>query len=345
MAELSVGVVGFGYWGVNHTRGLHGRGDLLVTVIDPDPERRAAALDAFPGILTAPSLEDVRTVLDAAVICTPPHTHRDLGVAAMQRGAHVLIEKPMATSARECAELIDVARECGRVLMVGHTYDYHAVVDDLARRVKDGELGTIRYLDSARLSVGGYRNDVNVMWDMAPHDIVIMRRVLDAWPNRVAAWSMDHTGEGIDDVAMIRLDFDRLNTVGYIRVSWLNPVKARELTIVGSDKMAVFNESEPRDRPIQIVHSGAETRLGAGSRHPLPPGYGPELIHQPRVAQSEPLARQLDHFLRCIRTGATPRTHGLEGLRVVEILEAADRSVATGQAVDVHAFEEIMVVS
>ena len=345
MAEVSVGVVGFGYWGANHVRGLYGRAGITVTVVDPDPGRRAVALQAFPGIATAANLDEVSHLLDAAVICTPPATHHDLGVAAMTAGAHVLIEKPMATSARECAELIDVARICRRVLMVGHTYDYHAVVDQLAERVSVGELGAIRYLDSARLSVGGYRRDVNVMWDMAPHDIVIMRRVLNSWPNRVAAWSMDHAGEGVGDRAMIRLDFDRLNTVGYIKVSWLDPIKVRSLSIVGSEKMAVFDELRPSERPLRLVHSGNESRLGEGSQHPLPAGYGAELITEPLIPQWEPLARQLDHFLRCIQTGATPRTHGLEGLRVVEILEAADRSVETGQAVDVHAYEEIMLVS
>lgn len=343
MADLVMAVVGYGYWGANHLRALQRRSDVTSVVVDSDAARREAAVAAFPGLRAVASLDELHGEIDAAVICTPPGAHRDLGIQAMRLGAHVLIEKPMATSAEECAALIAVAEECDRVLMVGHTYDYNAVVDDLARRVQADELGTIRYLDSARLSVGGYRRDVNVMWDMAPHDIVIMRRVLNAWPNRIAAWSMDHSGEGVDDIAMLRLDFDGLNTVGYVRVSWLDPVKVRRLSIVGSDKIAVFNESTPSETPVRIVHASSEPRLGAGSTHPLPPGYAPELITEPYIEQWEPLARQLEHFVHCIRTGSQPRTDGLEGMRVVEILEAADLSARTGQPVELDFQDDLMV--
>jgi predicted dehydrogenase len=340
MRKRTIGVVGIGYWGTNHLRGLVSRGNIDVVAIDPDLDRREAALRSFPAVRTVSSIENVLPTLDAVIICTPPATHCLLATTAMNAGVHVLIEKPMATSEAECRAIESVALSTGTVLMVGHTYDYNDVVDDLSRRVSEGELGAIRYVDSARLSVGGYRTDVNVMWDMAPHDIVIMRRILDAWPSRVSAWAVDHAGSGRADIATLRLDFEDRNVVGYIRVSWLDPVKVRRFSIVGTDRMAVFNESVPSLRPVRIVHSARESGLGAGSTHPLPSGYGDELISEPIIPQREPLGRQLDEYLHCIETGERPRTDGYEGRRVVQVLEAADLSASTGQTITLPAMGE-----
>lgn len=336
----SIGVVGIGYWGKNYLRGLLGLGDVEVVGVDPDPDRRAEVHRAFPAVRMVSSMEEALPMLDAAIICTPPHSHRALAITAMNAGVHVLIEKPMATSESDCRAIESVALSTGMTLMVGHTYDYNDVVDDMTRRVRTGELGEIRYLDSARLSVGGYRSDVNVMWDMAPHDIVIMRRLANAWPTRVSAWAVDHSGSRKADVATLRLDFEDQDIVGYVRVSWLDPFKVRRFSIVGSEKMAIFNESDPDIAPLRIVDSGREKRLGVGSVHPLPPGYGSELVSEPMIQQREPLGRQLDEFLRCVRTGGRPRTDGYEGRRVVQVLEAADLSAVTGQTIAMPAMGE-----
>lgn len=333
MKTMAVGVVGYGYWGANHVRGLVTRGSFEVWAIDPDERQRAAAVALFPEVRTAASLEEAAPALDAVIICTPPVSHCELACAAMRAGLHVLIEKPMANSEAECRVIEAVAAETGLTLMVGHTYDYHDVVDDLVRRVGRSELGALRYLDSARLSVGGYRSDVNVMWDMAPHDIVIMRRIMDAWPTRVSAWADDHAGTGLADIGTLRLDFEPQNVTGYIRVSWLDAVKVRRLSIIGTDRMAIFNESRPSLQPVRIVHSAGEERLGERSTHPLPPGYGDDLISEPTIEQREPLGRQLDEFLDAIATGRRPRTDGYEGRRVVQILEAADLSAESGQTI------------
>ncbi len=345
MSELSIALTGYGYWGANYLRTLDRHPSVRVVVVESDARRRQAAKAAAPGVRTVASLAVLPFPVDGVIICTPPASHRDLAVEAMAAGAHVLVEKPMATTSGECHDMMIAALTNRRLLMVGHTYDYHSGVDELARRVGSGSVGSVRSLDAARLNIGGYRNDVNVMWDLAPHDIVIMRRVMDSWPSRVTAWSTDHTGNGMADLAMLRLDFDEPGTVGYIKVSWLDPVKVRRLSIVGTEQIMTFDELSTGDRPICVIDSAAEPRLGPGSQHPLPAAYDEALISKPSVVSAAPLDRQLDHFLDCIVTGAVPRTSGVEGLRVVEILEAADLSALTGAPVAVRAHDDIVVTS
>lgn len=335
MAGLPIAVVGYGYWGKNYVRNLVER-DTPVVVVDPDSNRRQAASDAFSGIATFQDLASIPQPVAAAVICTPPATHYTLGTEAMRLGASVLVEKPLATSGDECRELIATAEQQGVTLMVGHTYDYNASIDHLAERVAQADLGAVRYIDSSRLSVGGYRDDVNVMWDMAPHDIVAMRRILDAWPNRVSAWAQDHAGTGFADVAQLRLDFDDLGVTGYIRVSWLNSHKVRQLSVVGQRKIAVFDETSVSGMQVQEMQTGGRTGLGERSTHPLPGIYDTDLISTPFVKQNEPLGEQLEHFLDCVAKGRQPRSCGVEGLQVVEILEAADRSADTGMPVQLR---------
>lgn len=273
MAELSVAVCGFGYWGPNHVRVLQREIGATTIVVDPDPGRLAEATSLYPDIETVPSLTEATVVPDAAIVCSPPATHEQVAGDALRAGCHVLVEKPLAASSAEGERLLAVATEHDRILMTGHTYDFHPVVAELEALAASGGLGEIRYMDSARLSVGGYRNDVNVLWDMAPHDIVIMSRVMGSWPNRVTAWANDHTGFGMNDVGMMRLEFPGAKTVGYIRVSWLDPVKVRRLSIIGSQQMAVFNDAADPRKPLKLIETGAADRLGEGTMHPLPGAY------------------------------------------------------------------------
>ena len=333
---LRVGVIGTGYWGVNYLRILNERTDTSCIAIDPDESALQHAVRRFPDLRTATELESVSSDLDAVIVCTPVHAHGEAVDHAIDHRLHVLVEKPFAASSSHCLRLSDRAARADLTLMVGHTYDYHPVVHDLAYRVRHGELGNVRYLDSARLSLGGYREDVNVLWDMAPHDIVIMRRILGSWPTRVSAWCIDHTGHGVPDVGMIRLEFQSPSTVGYIRVSWLDPMKVRRFTVVGSEKTAVFNDVTDPTNPLRIVDTGLEPRLGEGTTHPLPPAYNDDLISKPEVQLVEPLAGQVDHFLQCIKNDATPRSSAHEGLQVVRVLEAADESATTGLPVELN---------
>jgi predicted dehydrogenase len=331
----AVAVVGYGYWGQNLVRVLTGRGDTVVVVVDSDEARHASLAQRFPGVAAVGELDEVLDRVDAVVIATPPASHMTLVGDALRAGCDVFVEKPFTTTSADGEELMALAADRDRVLMVGHTYDYHPVTHELARRFQEGDLGRIRYLDSARLSMGGYRDDVNVLWDMAPHDIVIMRRVLDRWPSRVSAWCIDHSGFGMPDVGIMRLEFEDPDTVGYIRVSWLDPAKVRRFTVVGDKRTAMFNDVSDPAQPLRIIDTSAEARLGAGARHPLPPGYDPALVSAPSVPVVEPLATELDHFLHCVATRREPYTSAAEGLAVVRVLEAADQSALSGTPVTV----------
>lgn len=333
MANLTVAVCGFGYWGPNHVRVLQREVGATTVVIDPDPDRRATAESLYPDIENAPSLADLAVAPHAVIVCSPPATHEQVAVDALRAGCHVLVEKPLAPTAAVGERLVALAAEHDRILMTGHTYDFHPVVAELERLASSGDLGEIRYLDSARLSVGGYRNDVNVIWDMAPHDIVIMSRIMGSWPNRVTAWADDHIGFGMNDVATMRLDFPGTRTVGYIKVSWLDPVKVRRLSVIGSQRMAVFNDAADPRTPLRLIETGASDRLGEGAMHPLPGAYPDELITTPVIEPVEPLTAEIDYFVRCITTGTAPtRSSGADGLAVLRVLEAADRSAETGTA-------------
>lgn len=331
MADLRVAVCGFGYWGPNHVRVLRREIGATTIVVDPDPERRAAAAALYADIETVPSLAEASVSPDAAIVCTPPATHEQVAGEALRAGCHVLIEKPLAATSEEGERLLAVAAEHDRILMTGHTYDFHPVVAELEALASAGELGEIRYMDAARLSVGGYRNDVNVLWDMAPHDIVIMSRVMGSWPHRVTAWADDHTGFGMNDVGTMRLEFPGTKTVGYIRVSWLDPVKVRRLSVIGSQRMAVFNDAADPRTPLRLIETGASDRLGEGTMHPLPGAYPEELITTPVIEPVEPLTEEIQYFVNCITTGTAPtRSSGADGLAVLRVLEAADRSALTG---------------
>ncbi len=334
----SIAVVGCGYWGANHVRVLHAMPGVAVTAVDPDEARLAELSHMHPGLATATDLSQVVDELEAVVICTPPRSHGALVREALEGLCDVLVEKPLVTSSEECRQLMQLAEQHDRVLMVGHTYDFHPAVDELRTAYVRGDLGDVRYLDSARLSVGGYRDDVNVLWDMAPHDIVIMRRVLDAWPSRVSAWAVDHTDNGVPDVGMIRLEFREPETVGYIRVSWLDPVKVRRFTIVGSNQTAIFNDVSDPLMPLRFVDTSSDPRLGEGSLHPLPPGYHDDAIFSPFLPAAEPLVLEVTHFLDCIDSREDPRSSAAEGLGVIAILEAADLSATTNQPVDISPY-------
>jgi predicted dehydrogenase len=343
LVRQSVGVVGSGYWGRNLVRVLLGDVNLDVTVID----ERERALDEmkvlYPGIRVARSLAEVADRLDIVAIATPPASHEVLVRTALLADCHVFVEKPFTTRLDHALQLSELARSRGLVLMVGHTYDYHPVVRDLAERVQRGDLGVLRYLDSARLAVGGYRTDVDVIWDMAPHDLVIMRRIVGSWPSVVTAWGSSHAGLGPSDIGLLRLEFPNSAVIGYVRVSWLDPERVRRFTAVGDERMAVFNELS--DPPLRLIDTQAEPRLGAGSTHPLPAGYRDELVSYPAVASAEPLSTEMAHLLHCVATGETPRSDATEGSAAVAVLEAADRSRLSGRPEAVESVALVGVVA
>lgn len=333
---VHIGVIGFGYWGPNHVRVLSRTPGTQTAVIDPDPGQRARAVELFPNVKAYASLDECDLPLDGVIVCSPPATHLAVTKQAFARNCHALVEKPLALSSAEAEAMVDAAEQAGRVLMTGHIYDFNAATFWMEEQARQQRYGSIRYIDAQRLAVGGYRTDANVLWDMAPHDLCLMRRVIGRWPSSVSTWAEDHSRLGVADVAHMRLEFPGTATVGYIKVSWLNPVKVRRFTVVGDANMVVFDDAADPTAPLTVIETGATSALGEGARHPVPGAYPDELIESPVIEPVEPLAAEVGHFLHCVRTGEAPtRGTGVDGLQVVRILEAADQSVRSGEAVTI----------
>ena len=231
---MRIGVVGGGYWGSKHLRVFAGMGDVEeVTLVESVPERRADLVASFPTVRAVADLDEVLDDLDGVVIATRADSHVELGLKALRAGVSALIEKPMATSFADAQLLCREAEAAGLVLMAGHTFEFNPVVVELKRRITSGELGDVHYLRSLRLNLGLYQGDVNVIWDLAPHDVSIINYLLDDTPTTVSAWGHESAGTGFEDVAMVRLQYERSNVEAYVHVSWLDPSKVREVTVVG----------------------------------------------------------------------------------------------------------------
>lgn len=330
---MRVGVVGYGYWGSKHARVLTSTPDVAVTVVDTSPARLAQARSAFPTAQLACRLSDVLPFVDAVVIATPPRTHVQLALEAVAAGSHVFVEKPLATTVTDCRSLIESANDAGVVLMVGHTFEYNAAVRKLGELIDNGELGEICYIDAARLNLGLYQQDVNVIWDLAPHDISIINFLLRRSPSSVSAWGYAHATEVLQDVAYLQLRYRDPGLSAYVHVSWLDPCKVRRVTVVGTEKMAVYNDVSHNER-IRIYDVGVTASSEPDVMHAMPMNYRYGDIISPYIPFEEPLALQDAHFIQCIRDGTRPRTDGTSGLAVVRVLEAASEALVLGREVE-----------
>jgi predicted dehydrogenase len=311
--ELRVGVIGAGYWGSKHIRVLcTSQAVASVAAIDLSEDRLRLLTRSFPSLQTFSELHEALPHIDALVVATPPTTHHFIGLEAIAAGKHVLVEKPLATSVVAAQRLVDAASAAGVVLMVGHTFEHNAAVWKLRDLVRSGELGHVYYIDTGRLNLGLYQTDVNVIWDLAPHDVSIVNLLLGRAPSTVQTWASRHAHHRFEDVAYLRLVYDGLDVQANIHVSWLDPCKVRRVTVVGSKKMAVYNDLAAEER-IRIHDKG--------------------VITVPFVPAEEPLTVEDEHFIECILTGATPRTDGRNGLAVVQVLECAQRSLRLGHPV------------
>jgi predicted dehydrogenase len=297
---------------------------------------RAVAIDARLPLLSGmahllatgdgfTSLAAALPHIDAVVVATPPASHVDIGLEAIRAGKHVLIEKPLATTSAGARLLIDAAREAGVTLMVGHTFEYNGAVRMLRELVQTEELGNLYYLDSARLNLGLYQSDVNVVFDLAPHDISIANYVLGSTPTSVQAWGSHHVDSTFEDVAHLRLHYDDIGVSAHIHVSWLDPRKVRQLTAVGSKKMVVYDDTNAEER-IRIHDKAVLPNTDGASPARVHYHRGP--VTAPVVEFEEPLAVQARHFVECLTSGRPPHTGGASGLAVVEVIEAAQLSLA-----------------
>lgn len=324
---LRVGVVGVGYWGSRHVRVLRSTTGVA-SVIGVD-QRFTRIDDGHPqidhGIAAYADIEDALPHVDAVIIATPPASHALLGLKAIAAGKHVLIEKPLATTTDAAWSLVDAAEAAGVVLMPGHTFEHNAAVHKLRDLVRGGQLGRLFYLDCARLNLGLYQTDVNVILDLAPHDISISNFVLGSRPTTVTAWGSRHVHPEHEDVAYLRLDYADLGVRANIHVSWLDPHKVRRITAVGSKKMVVYNDVADGERIRVYDKSAVPPEEGDGPLSQVAYHLGD--VVSPFVAFAEPLAVQDQHFVDCIANGSHPSADGSSGLAVVQVLECAQISL------------------
>jgi predicted dehydrogenase len=333
--ETRVAVVGYGYWGSKHVRVLSAMPDVGVVVVDGDPERLEEAAAHHPSVeATATDLDDVLDRVDAVLVATPPAAHTPIAIQAIDAGKHVLVEKPLATSVADAERMVIAAAVNGVHLMVGHTFEYNAAVRQLRDIIRSGTLGRVLYIDSARLSLGRYQPDVNVIWDLAPHDISIASFLLDELPVATSVWGHRNVVPWREDVAYLRLDFP--HTHAFVHVSWLNPNKVRRTTVVGERKMAVYDDLSDNER-IRIYDIGVDPAEidSPASAHELPVSYRTGDIISPFVPFREPLMTQDREFIDSIRSGTPSGTPGERGLDIVRVLAATDVAMATGRTATV----------
>jgi predicted dehydrogenase len=330
--DVRVAVVGYGYWGSKHMRVLSSMPGVQVTIVDQDVDRIAEAKRAYPAAEAARRLDEVLDRVDAVVVATPPSAHATIALQALRHGRHALVEKPLATTVDDAQSMVDAAAANGVHLMAGHTFEYNAAVWKLKELIDSGELGRILYIDAARLSLGKYQRDCNVIWDLAPHDISIASFLLDEVPRTTWVWAKRHVGNRHADVAYLRLDFERAATHAFVHVSWLDPCKVRRVTVVGDRKMAVYDDMSDNER-IRVYDIGVDPADpdDHGESHAMPVSYRTGDIVSPFIQFNEPLLVQDSHFIECIRTGATPNTPGQRGLDIVRVLAATDVAEATGR--------------
>lgn len=325
--DMEVAIIGCGYWGSNLVRNFVQTNKIQeLTCCDLDPKRLERMHNLYPSVKTTTDYRELlqRPSLDAIAIATPAKTHYTIAKEFLSAGKHVYIEKPMTHSYETSLELIRLAEEKQNILMVGHTFEYTATVNKIKSIIESGELGKILYIHSIRANLGLFQPDINVVWDLAPHDISIIMHLMGEMPVSVNAQGKAHFNH-VEDVAITTLNF-RNNLIAFIHSSWLDPNKTRRTTIVGSRKMLVYDDVEPQEK-IKIYDKGIDVPPYYDTYADFSLSYRYGDIAIPRIDDYEPLKKQCNHFLECIQRGRMPLTDGYNGLRVVTILEAANKSL------------------
>lgn len=332
MGVIKLGVIGYGYWGPNLARSVY---DLpsaqLVAIADKKDSQLRRAKSKYPGVLLVEDYRELFSLgLDAVIISTPPQTHFKIAQDCMMHDLHVLVEKPLTLKSSEAEELIGLASTRGLILMVGHTFEYNSAVQAMKKYIDCRDLGDLYYIDTARLNLGLFQRDSNVLWDLAPHDISILLYLLGDSPVSVSAQGMACISPGVYDVAYLNLIFPH-NLTAYVHVSWLDPRKVRRVTVVGSKKMVVYNDLDGEGR-IKIYDKGVEAPSDVNSFGEFEYNYRAGDIMIPHIHFAEPLLQECQHFIESVSTCSQPRSSGLAGLKVIKILEAAQRSLANGSS-------------
>jgi len=328
LEPVRTGVVGLGYWGPNLIRNLQELETSEVSwICDLDRARLQSIGKRYPAARSTTSFDDLLNdpELEAVAIATPVSTHHPLALAALEAGKHVFIEKPLAASSEEAKELMTVAEERGLTLMPGHTFLYSPPVNMIRDLIRSGELGEIYFISMSRVNLGLHQSDVSVAWDLGPHDFSILRYWLDATPSHVSAMSRSCVFPGIPDVAFINLEYLG-GAIAHVELSWLAPSKLRRTTVVGSNKMVVYDDVSPE--PVRVFDSGVMLR-DPQSFGEFQLSYRTGEIVSPAVQPAEPLQVEMADFCQAIRSGKAPRSSAELGVAVVRMIEAVDVSLAS----------------
>jgi predicted dehydrogenase len=321
---VRVGVVGLGYWGPNLARNLAAIPGCEVSwLCDASEEARVRLERSFPGARVTDVIGEVLDdpQLDAVALATPVPTHAELAVAVAEAGKHCFVEKPLATNAADAERAVAAAAEAGRILMVGHLLEYHPAVARLKELVEDEELGPLRYVYGNRLNLGKLRADENALWSLGAHDVAVVLHLIGEEPEECVAHGASYVREGVQDVVFCYLRFPS-GIVAHLHLSWLDPHKERRLTVVGARRMATFDDMLIEGK-LAVYDKGFDEDARSWGEYITRSGD----IFSPQVPNTEPLRIECEHFVECVRTGATPRSDGHNGLRVVRVLEALQRSL------------------
>jgi predicted dehydrogenase len=323
---VRLGVIGYGYWGPNIVRNFSSHQDCkVVAVCDKNPTALARVLGRHPGVRVTTEVDDVvlSTDIDAVAIVTPVSFHYELAKKALESGKHIFVEKPFTATSTQAEELIELAEGKNLHIMVDHTFLFTGAVRKIKHLIDDGTLGPLYYYDSTRVNLGLFQHDVNVLWDLAPHDLSIMDYFIGQEPELVVATGGAHVNE-LENIAYLTVYFPN-NVLAHINVNWLSPVKVRTTLVGGQKKMLVWNDLDPSEK-LRVYDKGADVRTEQGVHQALV-SYRTGDMWAPKVEEVEALQVETRYFLDCLKNGMKPFNDGRAGLRVVRILEAAEQSL------------------
>lgn len=324
---MNLALIGFGYWGKNLARNIqNSKSCSFFALAEGDEKRRDTFLNQYPSVKVFETAEELnqQEEIDAVVIATPVDTHYPLAKAALNAGKHVLVEKPMTSNYEQAKELVELAKEKGLLLMVDHTFLYTGAVKLIKDKIDSGVVGNIQYIDSTRINLGLFQHDVNVLWDLAPHDISMCSYWVNQKPKSVSAIGAIHTQSDIENIAYLTLKYEN-DLIAHFNCSWVSPVKIRQMLVGGDQKMIVFNDMEPSEK-VKIYDTGYEAKTEE-EINKLLVDYRTGDIQIPQIDRTEALALMIDDFVSSIESGADPISSTEIGLEVVKVLDAAQRSI------------------
>jgi predicted dehydrogenase len=328
LTKIRVAVIGCGYWGPNLIRNFnHCPRTDLIAACDANPERLNRIGVQYPSLTLTRTVDELLGLdVDAVAIATPVSTHYPLAKRCFEAGLHVLVEKPLANSVAAAQAMVDLAAAYERVLMVDHTYLFGNPIRKVKELIDNDELGELNYIDGVRINLGLFQSDINVVWDLAPHDLSIMDTVVGQQAQGVSAYGCAHADQAIEDVAYLNLDFGN-QLMANFHVNWLSPLKVRQMIFAGKRRSLVFNELNQTE-PIKVYDRGIDISHDPDSQRRMQIGYHSGDIFSPRVEPGEALQTMVAHFAECIADGIACQSDGEMGLRVVRYLDAASRSIA-----------------